>query len=400
MGYLLDLPPELLELIVEHLHNNGPALSALSLVSRALRPLSQAQSFKSVDVWSVQYHDGESIGNIEEIRRWISLGPGGAQVLSYTQTLSLDVNVEPPSVYPQELDSIFDYLVAFKNVRELKIPSFASYFVRHPLSSPTHYFAHFRPTLRFLELETRLENPWDLMTFIAFFTLLEGVAIKMLDTRELDTVAESEPEGFEPAALPPFQGILQLVGFSRANTFASELVKARVQYHTLSFYDVTVWTGIQELIVACAPTLRVLCFRNEFCERLPLPIKAGVDRERLIIWDPSRAQHAMASFAEPRRVYRVNGNRPILHQPWKLVAYGAAPRSFIIGIFPGPSKDHSRLRRFLSHREGRDRRETVSFQRVGSSRRNTSAVGCEESWGHRGFDIPLDGEPLEHGARV
>ena len=313
MGYLLDLPPELLELIVEHLRDINAALRALSLVSRALRPLSQAQLFKSVDVWSVQCRGTESVGNIEEIRRWISLGSGGAQVLSYTRTLSLDVLVEPLLVYPQELDRIFDHLIAFKNVRELKIPLFASHFVRHPLMSPIHYFAHFRPTLRSLELETRLKNPWDLMTFIAFFPLLECVTIKMRHTRELDTVAEREAEGFEPAALPPFQGILRLEGFSRANTFASELIKARVQYHTLSFCDVTVWTGIQELIVACAPTLRGLYYYDTNCKWLPLPIKVGRYCGCLTIWDPSQIQKAMAFFAEPCRVCRVNGNRFGLH---------------------------------------------------------------------------------------
>ena len=264
MGHLLGLPPELLGFIAEDLHGDRTALRALSLVSRAFIQPSQTQLFRRINVRSAQINDYRSLGNVGEMRRRISLESGGAQVLSYTRTLLLSLG--QPLVYPQQLDDIFDYLVAFKNVRQLIISLFATHYVNHPLASPARYFAHFQPTLRSLRLSTWLTNPWDLITFLALFPLLEDVEIEMLDTYGLPPLPESESEGSESTAISPFRGSLRLRRFCHANTFVLELLKSQVQYHTLSFPEMTVWSGIQELIVACAPTLRVLEFFNLTCE--------------------------------------------------------------------------------------------------------------------------------------
>jgi len=271
MKRLLDLPLELLELIIGHLHQDDKAsLSALSLVARALLSPSQAQLFRRVNIRRIPIYGEGNSGNSEEIQKQTSFGSSGTQVLSYTRTLSLSMG--QPLVYPQDLDGIFDDLIAFNKVRELRISLFATHYVRHPLMSPTRYFAHFQSTLRSLCLETWLKNPWDLVTFIAFFPLLEDPNIQMLDTYDLPTLPESEREGSEPAALSPFQGTLRLRQFHQTNTFVLELLKYQVRYHTLSFRQVTAWAGIRELIVACAPTLQVLGFFNlGECSFLPLP---------------------------------------------------------------------------------------------------------------------------------
>ena len=277
MGRLLDLPLELLELIAGHLHNDKAALKAFSLVSRALLPPSQAQLFKRIDIRHAQIHHDGSPGNTEEMQKPASSGSGGVQVLSYTRSLSLLMG--QPLVYPQHLDDIFDYLIAFKKVRELRVSLFATHYVRHPLTSPARYFAHFQPTLRSLSLQTWLKNPWDLITFITFFPLLEHLAIGNLNPFEHPpTLPESEPERPEPAALSPFRGSLRLFQFRQPNGFILELLKYQVQYHTLSFCDVTAWEGIRDLIVACAPTLRVLDFVNisRECPFLSPPIAGGL----------------------------------------------------------------------------------------------------------------------------
>ena len=267
MGQLLGLPPELLWLIAEHLYHDKAALRAFSLVSRALLQPSQSQLFKYISIRLRQIESDGSLRKAGGVRERISLDSGATQVLSYTRTLSLSTLEH--FALPQQLDDIFDYLIAFKNIKKLRIPLFATHYVRHPLTPLAHYFGHFQPTLRSLHLETWLTNPWDLITFIASFPLLEDVTIQPIDSYNLPTLQENKPEGFKPAALLPFRGSLRLDRFYQENTFILELVKSRVRYHTFSFRNVTVWTGVQELIVACAPTLRVLDFFSLTCEYHP-----------------------------------------------------------------------------------------------------------------------------------
>lgn len=195
------------------------------------------------------------------MQKRILLDRGGAQLLSYTRILSLSLG--DPFVCLQRLENIFDHLIAFKNVRQLEILLFATHYVRDPLISPARHFGHFQPTLRCLHLRTWLLNPRDLIAFLAFFPLLDDATIEAMDPYTLHTLPENEPKGLEPAALSPFRGSLKLCQFCQENAFVLELAKSWVQYHTLSFHNVTVWTGIQELIVACAPTLRVLRFFSE-----------------------------------------------------------------------------------------------------------------------------------------
>ena len=268
MGHLLDLPPELLGFIVGHLHDDKAALRSFSLVSRASLQPSQAQLFKDIKMQFGRIHRYATLGKAGETPTRIPLDYVGTQVLSYTRTLSL-YTIYCPLVLPQHLDDILDRLIAFKNVRQLEAFLFATHYVRHPLASHAHYFGTFQPTLRSLNLKTCLTNPWDLITFIAFFPLLEDITIQVNNPYSPSEFPENKREGFEPAALS-FRGSLRLCEFCQANTFVLELVKSRVQYHTLSFRNVTAWMGIRELIAACAPTLRVLDFFAFSCGFLSL----------------------------------------------------------------------------------------------------------------------------------
>ena len=337
MGRLLDLPLELHELIVGHLHDDKASLGALSLVSRALLLPSQAQLFKQINIRRIPTDGDGSFRNTEEVRKWASLDPGDTQVLSYTRTLSLSMG--QPLVRPQHLDDIFDHLVAFTKIRELKISLFATHFVRHPIMSPTHYFAHFQPTLRSLRVGTWLKNPWDLITFIALFPLLEDLTIEMLNHFDIPTLPKSKPAGHEPTALSPFRGSLRFYQFRQTNDFVLELLKYQVQYHALSFRYVVTWTGIRELIVACAPTLRVLDFFN-LCESpfLPPPKPKRQYIVDVSYWNSRWAETTLVSFAEPRPVHRIKGDQPVSNKHWNLVRDGTSSRSLIDDIFTSLSK--------------------------------------------------------------
>ena len=260
MGHLLGLPPELLGLIAEYLHDDKVTLRSLSQISYALLRPSQAQSFKCVNVWDIHIDDMGSFTNVKEIQKRILLNRGGAQLLSYTRILSLSWR---SLCLPAKTGKHFrppDRVQGRQTAR--------NYLVRGPLVSPAHRFGHFQPTLCCLHLRTWLLNPRDLIASPALFPLLDNTTIEAMDPYTPHTLPENEPKGLEPAALSSFRGSLKLCQFYQENAFVLELAKSRVQYHTLSFHNVTVWMGIQELIVACAPILRVLRFFSE-CLSLP-----------------------------------------------------------------------------------------------------------------------------------
>ena len=264
MGILSHLPPEIIALIVGHLRGDRAALRTCALVSHGLLPWSRAHLFGRITLWNSRllYRGGNTItvGNTTAMRTHISSDPDG--VLSYTRNLSIFLG---PSVQPRHLEEIYEHLMAFKNVRELEARLFATHFVEEDFTLLSRYFSHFRPTLRRLHLDTSLKNPKDLITFIAFFPLLEEVSIDKLFL-SVPSLPTSKSEGFDPAPLSPLKGSLRLSQFQHENDFAVELSKVRIQYHTLSICNATVWTGVQELIVACAPTLRVLNIMREACE--------------------------------------------------------------------------------------------------------------------------------------
>ena len=264
------LPPELIALVVDTLHDDRAALRACALASSIFLPHCRAHLFERVELRSFgdPYHGCHLPENVHTMRTCISSDPDN--VLSYTRNLSMLLG---PMNEPQHLEGIYDYLMAFQNVRELQTRLFATHFVGRGPTLLSRYFSHFQPTLRRLHLKTCLKNPKDLITFIAFFPLLEEVSIDA--TLPFPHPLPNNNPEFDPDLLSPLKGSLRLRRFQRENGFMMELAKVRVQYHTLSICGITVWTGIQELIIACAPTLRVLSIVHEYCELFPLLI-AGV----------------------------------------------------------------------------------------------------------------------------
>lgn len=267
MGVLSRLPPEIIALIVDDLRDDRPALRACALASHVLLPRCRAHLFGRITLWNSRllYRGGKTItvGNTDAMRTYISSGPDG--VLSYARSLSIYLG---PSAQPRHLEEIFDHLMAFKNVRELQARLSATHFVEGDFTLLSRYFSHFQPTLRRLHLDTSLKNPKDLITLIAFFPQLEEVSIDKLFLN-IPSLPDSKSDGFDLNLLSPLKGSLQLSNFRHENDFATELAKVRVQYHTLSICNATVWTGVRELIVACAPTLRVLNIMREACELFP-----------------------------------------------------------------------------------------------------------------------------------
>jgi len=273
MGALSDLPAELISSIVDYLYDDRDALGACALVSRGFVARSQAHLFEHLGLRKGRCafdYERNSQGDIDAMRRYISSDPDGP--LSYTRNLS----IFPGSLtQPQDLEEIYDHWTTFKNVRELQVHLFAAHFVQGPLFL-SRYLSHFQPTLRRLHLQTSLENPKDLITFITFFPLLEDVSIETLSL-DLPSFPDNRSEGFRPELFPPLGGSLLLRGSRDENNFLMELAKVRIRYHTLSICEPMVWMGLQELVIACAPTLRVLKITREICEFFPLRFRAPLD---------------------------------------------------------------------------------------------------------------------------
>jgi len=166
-------------------------------------------------------------------------------------------------IQPHHLDATFDAFVTFKNVRDLSIALFGTYFVdpdRDP-SLTSRYFAHFQLTLRSLELLTPTNNPKGLIASIAFFPSLERV---FLEFYKLVEAEDSRFGELNSNRLNQFRGTLQMYNAGAGGKFILELTILQVQHHTLelSLDPEPSETELQALIAACAPTLRVLQLRQ------------------------------------------------------------------------------------------------------------------------------------------
>jgi len=246
------LPPELVRLIVDHLHNDKTALKACSLVSRTFLLPAQAHIFENI---KLRFQRGiAKHRNIDSMQALISSGPHG--VLSHTRKLSIPY---PTIISLSRLDEIFDHLMGFRNIRELRLYLDTSHFVNRDLALASHYFFHFQQVLRSLHLITFAGNPKDLVVFLTFFPFLEEVSLSFCDPGP-EPVLGSWVKELDSNLLPPLRGTLRVRNAPPDGGFIMELVKVRVLYHTLELGGRSrlPGTGMSELVAACAPTLRIL----------------------------------------------------------------------------------------------------------------------------------------------
>jgi len=258
------LPPELIDLIVDHLYDDNVALKACSLVSRAFLPSARVHLFENIEL---RFRHSVKDRNIDPMRKFISTDSRG--LLSHTRKLSIPY---PGLIAPFHLEEIFDHLMAFNNVRELKLDLDAFHFVNHDFMLASRYFFHFQPVLRSLHLTTSARNPKDLIVFIAFFPFLEEVSLSFCDPSP-EPVLGSWVKELDPNLLTPLQGMLRIPTIPLDSQFIVELAKVRVLYHTLELGGrcMSPGKGVPELVAACAPTLRVLRFPHS-CELLSFPV--------------------------------------------------------------------------------------------------------------------------------
>jgi hypothetical protein len=125
-----------------------------------------------------------------------------------------------PSIYLQQLGRVFDYLIALKNVRELGPYLFATQYVRDSFASAARYFV-LTSKRRYVP---STKNPWDLITFIAFFPPLEGVTTDTSGARTLPILPESELREFGPDSLAT----------SRVFAFPSFRLRVQPSTHSVS----------------------------------------------------------------------------------------------------------------------------------------------------------------------
>jgi len=254
MRHLPYLPPELIALIVDHLHGDTAALKACSLVSHTFLPLAQAHIFENIELRF------RSKGNIQSMRAIFPPDPCG--VLSHVRKLS--ISYSSLSITPLILDKILDHFLAFRKIREFQADLDTFHFADRNRASTSRYFSHFQFTLRSLDLMTIDGDPKDVITFITFFPLLEELSLTFY--KALPGVTQDLRVGvLDPNLLIPLRGTLRIRATPPDGRFITELAKVRVLYHTLEFGGSALLPGtrVSELIVACAPTLRIIQISHE-----------------------------------------------------------------------------------------------------------------------------------------
>ena len=253
---MAQLPPELIASIVDHLHGDAVTLKACTLVSHTFLPIAQAHIFESIEL-RLPFNE-----NTKPMRR--------ALIPALSHTRKLSISHSNTLIMPSTLDKIFDHFKAFRNVRQLVIQLDTFDFVDCNLRSTSRYFSQFQPTLRSLDLTTSARNPKDVIAFITFFPSLEELSLLFYNTR-----ANLNPrvKALDPNLLTPLRGTLRLHATPLDYRFITELTKVRVLYHTLELGGnaLSPGMGISELVVACAPTLRILKFLH-YCWSLSSPV--------------------------------------------------------------------------------------------------------------------------------
>ena len=172
-------PPEILDLIVDHLHDEPVALKTCCAVSKSWVPRSRMYLFASV---ALDVHSGPTVES------WMETFPDPLNSPAhYTSTLRI-LGIWPP-------EAASPWLRAFRNVVRLKIEDQFSL-------AP---FCGLWPLLRSLHLESIPIPPCEIFGFVCSFPLLEDLAL-------LDIQSKSIPpyEWNTPSTSPKLTGSLKL----------------------------------------------------------------------------------------------------------------------------------------------------------------------------------------------
>ena len=226
-----SLPPELLDLIVDHLHDDPTALKTCSVVSKSWIPRTRRHLFAHVEFHASKSHVG----------LWKKAFPDPSNSPAYhTRTLS----VHRIRVIAAADTGVDGWIRTFRSVVHLKLSGMDR-------TSPIP-FCGLSPAIRSLSL---INVPLDAFDLICSFPLLEDLTLVVL-------FPVGDEDGWNPPLKSPkLTGTLDLKMFGRANCVTRRLL---VLPDGLHFSKITVLftnegiKSVTDLVSKCSGTLEFL----------------------------------------------------------------------------------------------------------------------------------------------
>lgn len=253
---VMQLPQELVDRVIDFLHNDRPALKASCLVHTDWIDPCRCQLFGSV-----------TLNGLMDLESWAETFPSVLQSPAHhTRKLTLIglcASLGDKGLNPDKLDdSLLQHLRSFNQLRKLVFTALNL----HPRNSPELHFLHVRSSLTSLLFHSPYPTTQKkLLHFICSFPHLENLSITGV-SRWL----EDGKEGYSvPQASPPFRGMLKLAGFSDpGGKFSSRLVdlpnNVRFRLLKLDFLRAEECKSAERLIISCAATLEELQLGSSF----------------------------------------------------------------------------------------------------------------------------------------
>ena len=232
------LPPEIFDLIIDHLHNEPITLKACYLVSKSWLPRSRTHIFAHVEF--------DPAGS--PIESWMKAFPDPlSSPAHYTHSLC----IRDPGVVPTGART---WVRSFRHVRELSVRTFGW---KEPRGiSPVHLNG-LSPTLTSLHLTSFGTSISEIIGLICSFPLLEDLS--------LYSTFETDDDGWTPPPTSPkFAGSLRLRGDNRFTIRRLLALPDGLHFSTIQLVchveDVDLGT-VMDLVSKCSGTLESLYLR-------------------------------------------------------------------------------------------------------------------------------------------
>ena len=241
IAMLCSLPPDIFDLITDHLCNDGTALHACCLASKSWIPLARRHLFAGVSFSAA----GPSL------RLWMEAFPDPSNSPAHhVRRLFISQDVPPNSPWIRSFDHV-EYLDVNTLYWEGDIE--ASLFQFHGLS----------PTLKSLSLSHLYIPLWETFHFVCSFPLLEDLALRC-DGPERD-------EWFTlPSTSPKFIGTLRLIDEIRSSVHGLLNLPGGLHFTKIAVSCPVI--GVQsamDLVSRCSDTLEFLCISYYFASTFP-----------------------------------------------------------------------------------------------------------------------------------
>lgn len=261
----MGLPRDIIEEILGFLQKDIKTLKAWSLTCRALFSAVRGLIHRKVRLtpWKV-YCPPRLVDRIvakafkdrrdrQVHMRYLSMA-GKRGLLGYTRELIIDVG---PSFTPETLEVYLQHFLSFNQVQTLRIRRFD---LRSFLPIFERYFAQFVPTLRSLHLPDVVGSVDEVVEFIYQFPHLDDLSLTLSSCHWVDT-----PPRFPMELSPPLRGKLILRGWGTISARFLLEFPGGLHFRSIDAGGVE-REELDEILVACSPTLEVFSFRPRSCE--------------------------------------------------------------------------------------------------------------------------------------